>query len=398
MKSNITNINVHVLNYSVGVKAFEFLNSMLQSKEPEFKQTVSVTVSEKKLKKNNDTTVDILFVSMPKKLTVNVDDYDLVVFSNADEPLQVASDIIIKNIHKKNCYLISNSLLTKNHALYDSVIHSSHDLLICHQYWTNPVYPQYYSLPELSKNNCRDKDLFFINGANRSWRHHFLTLLDKEKITFPLKSSISAESIIHETNDAPWETTEDAEFRMTLNDMYPITRNTPTSYYDDSIQVGICTGFELEGLDNKTTKMPPGYFILPEYYQYKCIIFPETAWQNNELSITEKSLKCFYAESIPWPVGGANINRLYNQIGFKTAWNLLPENLKDYDQELDHFKRYEKHVTAIKWMQHNLNVLSSPAAETIRKENKQKFLDNNISQMTAEQLWDAIKNNTKNKL
>lgn len=397
MKHNITTINVHALNLSVGVKIFEFLNSMLQSQESDFKLSISVTINKKKLETNNNT-VNILFVSMPKFLTVDVDDYDLVIFSNADEPLTVASDIIVKNIHNKNCYLVANSLLTKNHALYDSVIPCSHDLLICRQYWTNPVYPQYYSNAKVSKFTRRDKDLLVINGVNRSWRHHFLTLLNKEKNTFPVKSNISKDSVVHETNDAPWETKEDAEFRSKINEMYPISRNVSTSYYEDSIQVGLFSGVETDGLENRTAKIPPGYFILPEYYQYKCIVFPESGWQNNELSITEKSLKCFYTGCIPWPIGGANINKLYNQIGFKTAWNLLPDNLKEYDQELDHFKRYDKHIKAINWMQHNLHVLSSSAADTIRNENKQQFLDNNISQIAADQLWNAINTSVKNKL
>lgn len=399
MKNNITNINVHALNLSTGIKVFEFLNSMLQAHHPEFKQQIQITISEKQSEKqleNNKSTINILFVDMPDEINVDLDSYDLVLFSNSDEPLQCATSFIVKNIHKENCYLVANSVLTNDHVLHDSVIpYLNNDLLICRQYWTNPVYPQYYSNFNLSKNFKRDKNLFFINGENRSWRHHLLTLMHREKINFELKSTISNKSIIHETNDAHWESKEDAEFRSQVNKRYNITRRLQSNYYNNSIQVGLYSGCVTEGLENKVSLVPQGYFILSEYYQYRCVMFPETAWQNNELSITEKSCKCFYSGAVPWPVGGANINRLYNQIGFKTAWNLLPNHLKEYDYELDHFKRYEKLITSVKWLQDNLYVLSSKAAENISKENKQRFLDHNISQITAEQLWSAIKNSVK---
>ena len=388
---DITNINVHALNTSIGIKVFEFLNSSLRAKHPDLIQNIQIKIVEK-IVKNNKNDVNVLFVSMPGNIRVNLDDYDLVLFSNADEPLLVSTSFIVKNISKKNCYLVSNSVVTKDHLLYDSIIPMSHDLLVCRQYWVNPVYPQYYCNQTMADSTNRNKDLYFINGENRSWRHHFLTLLKKEKINIDIRSNISSELIIHETNDAHWESAEDTEFRSRVNEMYDITRNMPTNYYNNSIQVNFITGEINEGLENKVSVIPPGYFILPEYYQYKCIIFPETTWQNNELAITEKSCKCFYSGAIPWPIGGANINQLYNQLGFKTAWNLLPDNLKDYDQELNHFKRYEKITTAARWLQDNLQVLSTPAAKDISANNKQRFLDHEIFKITADRLWDNIKN------
>lgn len=387
----ITNINVHVLQESVSLKAFNFLAALLQSKNSiTFNRSVNIIIDYKLLKKENNSTISILFSNMPQGIDVDLTHYDLIIFSNSDEPLLVATDQIVKNISEPNCFLISNSFLTQDHRLFDSVIFSSHDLLICHQYWTNPVYPQYYSNSVLSTTE-RTKGILFINGENRANRHHFLTLLKTHAPEITIRSTISSNLIIHELNDAHWETEEDYNFRSTVNELYNISRMKKTTYYDDSIIVGINSMLTLEGLENKVSTIPPGYFILPEYYEYQCVIFPESGWQNNELSITEKSLKCFYSGAIPWPIGGSNINKLYNKLGFKTAWNLLPDCLKEYDSEIDHFKRYEKIITAIKWMQTNLHVLSSTEAENIRKENKQQFLDNNISQITAEQLWNAIK-------
>jgi hypothetical protein len=103
-------------------------------------------------------------------------------------------------------------------------------------------------------------------------------------------------------------------------------------------------------------------------------VFPESGWQNNELNITEKALKCFYAGCLPFPVAGANVNKLYNEIGFYTAWNLLPGELKSFDSELDHDKRYHAMVECLKWFELNPTVFSSELFSEMTDSNKRNFL------------------------
>jgi hypothetical protein len=132
--------------------------------------------------------------------------------------------------------------------------------------------------------------------------------------------------VILTTLDSQFESNEDTEFRQQVNNWYPTNNKiheTQSEYSTGSVAVGI---------DKKFGRVIPGYFILPEYFMYRCVIFPESTWQNDELCLSEKICKCFYAESLPWPIGGSNIHKLYNEIGFYTAWNVLPDHLKLFDR------------------------------------------------------------------
>ena len=114
--------------------------------------------------------------------------------------------------------------------------------------------------------------------------------------------------------------------------------------------------------------------MLPEYFENSCIIYPETTWQNNELTITEKTLKCCFAGSLPFPVGGSNINIMLNDMGFYTAWNLLPRKLREFDSILDHNIRYKKMVDAIKWLIDNPYVFQSKKFHEYIIENRNNML------------------------
>jgi hypothetical protein len=219
-----------------------------------------------------------------------------------------------------------------------------------------------------------------IDGSMRANRYYFLNLLRAEVPTIPQISKIG--KTIHRLNHAQWESNEDAQFREWVNEQYQDhSEPTPDSYYDTSPVIGI---------DAEFGKMPPGYFILPEYFTNSCIVFPESTWQNDELAITEKALKCFYAGSLPFPIGGSNINQLYNDLGFFTAWNLLPDDLKLFDQQTDHVKRYTQACTAINWLNKNCSVFETDQFNMMVAQNRINFLINTCSTISAEKIWSLI--------
>jgi hypothetical protein len=174
---------------------------------------------------------------------------------------------------------------------------------------------------------------------------------------------------IQATDHPHWPSPEDEEFYLWCNYLYrhKAITDIDLSYYDKSVAVGV---------DNKFGAIAPGYFMLPEYYTHKCVVFPETTWQNNELCLTEKSLKCFAAKCLPLPVGGANLNALYNELGFKTAWNLLPPELAAYDSILDHKKRYQLLVKAIAWLNKEKTIFDN--IDHILQDNFAQFYNANI--------------------
>jgi hypothetical protein len=298
----------------------------------------------------------------------NVSDKDLKTFDillccNGGEPIAVASTKIKKLLEHDNCFMICNSLTT-NLSVSDHLIWYPHNIMNCRDYWTRYFYPQPYENAKNFKIN-RKSTLFFINGKNVAWRDYFVSLIRKSIPDLKIQSIIYPS--VTKVQDSQWESPEDLEFREFVNSLYPGFPDPDESenYYSNSVIVGI---------DDKFGKIPPGYFILPQYYENSCVIFPETSWQNEDLCLTEKSLKCFYAGSLPFPIGGSRINFLYNKIGFYTAYNLLPENLKMFDGMENHQQRYGAVIEAIKWLHDNPKIFESDDFQHLTRKNFENFM------------------------
>jgi hypothetical protein len=193
---------------------------------------------------------------------------------------------------------------------------------------------------------------------------------------------------IHKLGDSQWESVEDTKFRDWVNFQYQdASIPEPDQYYNKRVTFGI---------DGKFGNIAPGYFVLPEYFEYACVVFPEATWQNNELAITEKAIKCFYAGSLPFPIGGANVNQLYNDIGFYTAWNLLPDELKLFDQTADHILRYQQAVDAINWLDTNRSVFERQQFKDMTNQNRSKFLTCDCDYISVSRLYNIIQTKLKN--
>jgi hypothetical protein len=292
--------------------------------------------------------------------------YDLTIITNTHEPLWIGTPCMKKILDSKgNIFLISNSWLESTHQLYDRVIPSIWNMFICNTFWNNGFYPQFYE--NLTNEKLpRSSDLILINGRNDSWRHHLINLLEQSGSQITVNSNLT--NGILTTLDSQFESHEDTEFRQQVNNLYPTVNKIDVEkdkHYSSSVTVGI---------DKKFGLVSPGYFIMPEYFMSRCVIFPESTWQNDELCLTEKICKCFYSESLPWPIGGSNINKLYNEIGFYTAWNVLPDHLKVFDSIKNHSDRYPALVHAITWLEKNPEILSSQEVKHMLKQNKENFL------------------------
>ena len=147
--------------------------------------------------------------------------------------------------------------------------------------------------------------------------------------------------------------------------MLNFTDKDGSTYYNEGIVVGS---------NGQFGTILPGYLIMKEYFEYRCIVFPESTWQNNELALTEKAWKCFFTGSLPMPLGGSNINMMYNQFGLYTAWNLLPDHLREFDQIINHQQRYQGFAQAVKWLNDNPDSLvGDRARELIDKNYRQCF-------------------------
>lgn len=357
---------------NVGKQTFDKLYAYSQSLNKDFVSNLHIEF--------NDTPkqdfINILYCYLPRD-SYNLDDYDFVIFDNADEPMgMVCTDIMQEHINSKNVYMQVNSVFHESKDIDDSRIIRLHgDVELFKDFVNRPFYPQYYQPVTTKKDLC----MCYINGQNRAHRNHFLTLMQQHNLDIPMINNYS--DTVHETKDSALESTADSVFRDFVNEEYQnrITRNRQTSYYDDSIGCGI---------DEKMGRIPPGYFSMPEYTQYKVIVFPETSWINDELSVTEKALKCFYNRCLPFPVAGRHVNELYNRLGFYTAWNLLPEDLQKFDQEEDHQVRYVNMLDALSWIQDNIDNCNE--FDNYVNHNYNTYLGNKFSKFGVEKLFEII--------
>lgn len=308
--------------------------------------------------------IDVLVDSMPERSLEEYKDFDLVLLSNDCEGLAASTQTMTELPDMKKIWLLNGARLHRSNPWYRYQIW--HPFMSTgHQktYWTSTFYPHYYS--NVSRSSLARSDRFFmINGKNYSWRHHVLQSIAKALPDLQIRNSIS-QGVIHETNDSFFESPVDSKFKDWVNSVYDIQRNIEVDYYDRSVAVGP---------GEKFGKIAPGYDILPEYFSCPLVIFPETTYINDSLQITEKGLKCFFAKTWAWPISGRHTNTLYNEVGFSTAWNLLPKSLQEFDYVEDHVERFELQVRALTWLHDNPQVLYTPQAQTMLSSNFENFI------------------------
>jgi hypothetical protein len=323
---------------------------------------------------------NILVNDMPENLSKeSLSTFDLVILSNGCESLEVATPCMAELINLDKVYLLTQCYLTDSHPLQDKNIWFPTNFLSCRSYWTRCFYPQYFE-NEQNKKIPRDSSILAINGSNRSTRHYFFSLLQQvPEVTIWSKIS----NTVHKLNDGLFESKEDTKFREFTNNLYQDQLIVmPDTYFDTSPEIGI---------NKKFGRVTPGYFILPEYFSHSCVVFPESGWQNDQLNITEKALKCFFSGSLPFPIGGSNTNLLYNQLGFATAWNLLPKNLQKFDSITDHVVRYQSAVEAIQWLVANKEIFFGDQFKYLTNQNKINFLTSTCETHTVLKLNEIIK-------
>ena len=364
------NINVVVKKESFGCQIFDKLYAYTQAQNQNFQSNLNISFSDTP----KEQYINVLYCYMPDLLT-DIEKYDCVILDNADEPIgMVNTDTMINALDAKNVYVQANSIFHANKNFDTNKIIRLHgDIENFNDYYTRPFYPQYYQQIEYKK----QKTVCFINGQNRAHRNHFLQLVKMQNCDIDVFNNLS--NIVYETNDSNLESSADSEFREFVNESYEITRNAYSPYYDNSISCGI---------DNKMGKVPLGYFLAPCYNKYRVVAFPESTWLNDELSVSEKALKCFMSKCLPFPVAGRHTNTLYNSLGFYTAWDILPGKLKQFDYEEDHQNRYKMMVDALQWI--NENVYTCDQFDFYVEQNYNNYLNTKLSTVGVKKFYKVL--------
>jgi len=376
-------LHIHLTNdaplHLTSLQLFDFYYAYLQSKN---KDNNYQTDTELKISHEFDPEPGALRIGFYNRPAAPVehDKYDIILL-NADG---LGLDSCTKEIHHAvttydNCYFITAAYVDRDHPLADKIIYTPY-FIHTRDWMSRPLFPQFYDREARPKQ--AGKNLIYINGANRPHRQYMADILTEVAGSLVDIRHNSAFSKLTELN--PWETffetAEDTAFRKFVDrhcGVEGVPVEMPRGYYERSIAVGI---------DGRQGRIPPGYFILDEYWDYHCVIFPETTWYNDSIMVTEKICKPAITRTIPWPISGANTDTLYNQLGLKTAWNLLPQQLQLYNYERDHVQRHQMCVEAIKWVGENPEILTGPEAQAIVEHNYTWFFSNTIETIGPKQL------------
>ena len=321
--------------------------------------------------------VNILVVNFQQCFQFRNDaQYQIILIDNCADSLEASSYMVLATIERNpRAYFLCGAQVPVSHPYADRIISYNTDISLFLDCLTRPFYPQYYE--KAQSRYTERKSICFINGQNRTWRKYFLDCLNEI-----CPGAIPTRNKLHTYGnhaikliDCAFESPEDEKFRKWINDHIinqDLNDKEQLHYYESSVPIGI---------EGKFGKVPPGYFVLEEYYQYHCVMYPEASWINDQLFMTEKSFKCFAAKAIPWVISGANWNSMAHANGFLTAIDLLPEQHQKFDSITDHRERYHAQCQAIKWAIENPAIWTSDRAWQIKQHNfEQLFLCNiNIS-------------------
>jgi len=349
--------------YDCAMEIFDFYYAYRQYRNRDLNYCANLEINFSQDIKIDQNAINIAWYYMPEHIE-SYEKFDIVIVDNSQHHLEVATGAMLEAVRDMpNCYFTSGSLVETSYQHFDKII-TSPMIYRTREYFTRPYYPQYYQ--NLEESHQPRRPLFFINGQNRRNRQYFYELLKEalgSKIDYWGNDFYPDSKLL----DSCFQIEADTEFRIFLNEkkfVEDIWESVQKNYYDKSIKIGIEKRFGL---------IAPGFLLLDQYFQYHCVVFPETSWLNDEIFVTEKIIKCFISKAIPFPIGGANTNKLYNQLGYKTAWNLLPEHLQLFDEEKNHVMRYNKKVQALEWLADNSAVFESPLAQQIKNQNYMNF-------------------------
>jgi hypothetical protein len=307
---------------------------------------------------------NILFISMPESQDWPVLDFDLVVLDNADEAFGRGTEAIYHMLDKhSNCVLACNSVLHPQHAAHAGIGTRIVNTMISWNYHRRYyIEPMYACSLEFAMPTPVTGSMIYINGRNRSWREHIRRMLIQHVPRLTQHNEIQ-NNVTSDTKFCWHEDEYDTAFRIQCNDLYTNRKHNdhPPEQRWPQLPAGINGRFgHIHFYDR----------FFSSFRNHAVIVYPESTWQNNILSFTEKSLKCFMHGRWAMPFGGANLHALFESSGFHTARCLLPESLQQFDSILDHDQRYQAQCQALNWLLDNPDVFHSDHAQRVLVDNQ----------------------------
>lgn len=320
---------------------------------------------------------NILFLSLPDSIPNDLDQYDLVLLDNTDEPFGRFTSTMLEIMDQvPQAKLLCNAILPNAHSWRHRIVSTCIMWELHRRYYTMSAYPQRYEF----MNSTPEPGIIYINGKNRTVREHLTQTLHQYAPRVQHHNDIH-QGTVFDTEPNWFESTQDTEFRIWADQTYAnnATNQNPPDLRWPPLPAGVAGRFGATLWEDR---------FLDAFRHNSIIVYPETTWTNQQLSLNEKSLKCFLHKKLPMMVGGAHTHQMYNEIGFGTAWNLLPPELQKFDDMLDHRQRYLHQALAIDWLSKNLDIEQSSLAQTLLIKNQARSIV--YSSTAGQQLYEII--------
>jgi hypothetical protein len=301
-------------------------------------------------------------------------DFDLIFVDNMCEHLSVGSVDLLEQLSvRSNMYMIVGSFVHPEHHLYDKCITMPRDWLNCRSWYTNPkAFVSYYSDNTYTKVN----GMLYIGGELRSYRKFIIDLLSGDSIRVMQNSSD-----IVATNDMINGTELDQLFVNECNDLYGVAGVHKYNKFYNTIKFG------LEEYPFGRTSI--AYLILPEYNTYKCILYSEASFMNNEIYPTEKTWKCAVTKTHWIMFAGKNSYKLMADYGIRSILELVPGGI-GFDNISNHADRFTKQTESVKYLQEHPEIFDTTEANDILDTNYAEFLTGNKFMMPLVNKLDEI--------
>ena len=320
---------------------------------------------------------NVLFLHMPDTVPDNIQDFDLVLVDNGDEPFGIGTVAMYDILDTvPNSRIVCNAVVPDSHPWKQRMICTHIVWEFQRQHYTASAYPQRYELLQ----DHRPQGMIYINGRNRSVREHHSQLLQQYVPEIPHWNVLHYGTIT--ATEQYWhESIEDTEFRQWADQEYVNHQwnSNPPEVRWPPYPCGVNGRYGESLFEDR---------FIDAFRKHAIIVYPETAWTNCQIAPTEKALKCFLHAKFPVMLGGALTNQLYADLGFYTAWHLLPRDLQHFDQILDHRQRFQEQIAAIKWLSDNIDVVDSDWAQQMLLKNQRQLLV--FGSQSGEQLYNII--------
>lgn len=326
-----------------------------------------ISISFQKIDKNIDkklfNVLHVQHVDVSKLSDTECDLYDVIIVDNSIENLSVGNNeslTFIKN--NDNVYFLVGSFVHSEYHLYDKCISLPRDWLNCRNWYTNPKVFVSYGV-ESSK--ARTNKMVFIGGALRSYRKFLIDELEHTGIDF-LQNSLKLEC----TNDTINGDDFDQQFVDYCNEIYNVGGVTTS-------EINIFYNVLRFGIPSKPAGQTSiSYIVMPEYKEYKCVLYPESSFINHEVYPTEKTWKCVVSKTHWIMFAGKHSYQLMADMGIRSILELTPNGIK-FDSIDNHVSRFREMSKSIKYLNNNPEIFDTQEAHDILNTNYEGFLTGN---------------------